>query len=75
MASTKTPKASRDALKSMLSEVHAKLSAIGVLIANMPTHGDLHDDHVDLAKSVKKLAKEAHSLVKTANKAAKKAAP
>jgi pantothenate synthetase len=59
----------------MLSEVHEKLNAIGALIANMPTHGDLHDDHVDLAKSVKKLAKETHSLVKTANKAAKKATP
>jgi pantothenate synthetase len=73
MAKAKTAQASRDILKEMLSDVHAKLDAIGDVIANLPTHGDLHDDHVDLAKRVKKLARETHSVVKAANAAAKKA--
>ncbi len=73
MAKTKSTKASHDVLKEMLSDAHTKLKAIRDVIANMPTHGDLHDDHVDLAKAVKKLAKEAHSKVKAANEAAKKA--
>lgn len=68
-------KRSRDILKEMLSDVHATLSAIGDVIANMPAHGDLHDDHVALAKTVKKLAKETHSKVKAAIVAAKKATP
>jgi hypothetical protein len=75
MAKTKSTKASRDILKEMLSSVHATLNAIGDMIENLPTHGDLHDDHVDLAKTVKKLAKETHAKVKAANEAAKKATP
>lgn len=73
MAKTKSSKASRDVLKEMLTDVNAMLDAIGDVIANMPTHGDLHDDHVNLAKRVKKLAKETHAKVKDANEAAKKA--
>jgi hypothetical protein len=69
-------KRTHDMLKEMLSDVNAKLHAIGDVIANMPTHGDLHDDHVKLAKAVKKLAKETHSKVKeAANKATAKPAP
>jgi len=75
MAKTKSAKASRDVLKKMLSDVHTTLNAIGDVIANMPAHGDLHDDHVDLAKAVKKLAKETHSKMKATNAAVKKATP
>jgi pantothenate synthetase len=71
MAKTKSTKASHDVLKEMLTDVNAKLKVIGDVIANMPAHGDLHDDHVDLAKKAKKLAKETHSMVKAASKAAK----
>lgn len=73
MAKTKSTKTPHDLLKEMLSDAHAKLEAIGEVIANMPSHGDLHDDHVDLAKAVKKLAKETHSMVKAATEAGKKA--
>ena len=68
-------KRTHDVLKEMLSDVSATLHAIGNVIANMPAHGDLHDDHVELAKAVKKLAKETHSRVKAATAAAKKATP
>jgi phosphoketolase len=66
-------KRAHNMLKEMLSDVKAKLNAIGEVIANMPTHGDLHDEHIELAKSVKKLAKQTHSRVRDANEAAKKA--
>lgn len=68
-------KRTRDVLKEMLSDVNATLHAIGDVIANLPAHGDLHDDHVQLAKAVKKLAKETHSKVKAAKVAATKATP
>ena len=72
MARTKSTKTSHDILKEMLSDAHDKLMAIRDAITNMPTHGDLRDEHVDLAKAVKKLAKETHSRVKAANEAVKK---
>jgi hypothetical protein len=59
-------KSTRDALREMLSDVNETLHAIGDVIENMPTHGDLHDDHVELAKTAKKLAKETHAKVKAA---------
>jgi hypothetical protein len=68
-------KRTHDVLQEMLSDVNAKLHAIGDVIANMPSHGDLRDDHVKLAKAVKKLAKETHSKVKAASESAKNPAP
>lgn len=58
----------RDLLKEMLEDVNAKLDAIGEMVADMQTHGDLRDDHVDLAKATKKLAKETHAQVKAIRK-------
>ena len=66
-------KRTHDMLKEMLSDVKTKLGVIGDVMASMPTHGDLHDEHIELAKAVKKLAKETHSKVKAAKEAAKKA--
>lgn len=57
-----------DLLKEMLEDVNDKLRAIGEVVAEMQTHGDLHDDHVDLAKAAKKLAKETHATVKAIRK-------
>jgi predicted glycoside hydrolase/deacetylase ChbG (UPF0249 family) len=67
-------KPAHDILKEMLADVNAMLDAIGNVIANLPSHGDLHDDHVELAKSAKKLAKEAHAKVKAARKSVAKKA-
>ncbi len=58
----------RDLLKEMLEDVNAKLDAIGEMVADMQTHGDLRDDHVDLAKATKTLAKETHAQVKAIRK-------
>jgi hypothetical protein len=68
-----TAKRARDVLKEMLTDVNTTLMAIGDVIENMPTHGDLHDDHVQLAKAAKKLAKETHVKVKAAIEGANKA--
>ncbi len=57
-----------DLLKELLEDVNAKLRAIGEMALEMQAHGDLHDDHVNLAKSAKKLAKETHSTVKAVRK-------
>ncbi len=71
----KPAKRTHDLLKELLADVNAKLHAIGDVIATMPTHGDLHDDHVKLAKAVKKLAKETHAKVKAANETARNPEP
>jgi len=65
----KPPKAGKhDLLKELLEDVNAKLHAIGEVVADLQTHGDLRDDHVDLAKAAKKLAKETHATVKAIRK-------
>ncbi len=57
-----------DPLTDMLVDVNEKLHAIGRFVAELQTHGDLHDGHIDLAKNAKKLAKEAHASVKAIRK-------
>ncbi len=61
----KAPKASHDLLKEMLADVNKSLKAIADVIATVQTHGDMTDEHITLAKSAKKLAKEAHSQIKS----------
>jgi len=55
-------------LTEMLADVNAKFHAIGETILEMQAHGDLHEGHVNLAKSAKKLAKETHATVKAIRK-------
>ena len=57
-----------DLLKELLADVNDKFRIIGELVVEMQAHGDLHDGHVDLAKSAKKLAKETHATVKAIRK-------
>ena len=63
MNTTHTPTTAKphDLLKDMLADVNAKLHAIGETLLEMQAHGDLHDDHVELARKAKDLAGEAHA--------------
>lgn len=67
MNTTRTPAAakSHDLLKEMLADVNAKFEAIGEMLLEMQGHGDLHDDHVELARKAKDLAGEAHAKAET----------
>ena len=55
-------------LSRMLADATAKLHAIGAMVLEMQAHGDLKDEHVELAKAARKLAKRAHVDAKTAVK-------
>ena len=55
-------------LSRMLADATAKLHAIGAMVLEMQAHGDLHDEHVEMAKAARKLAKRAHVDAKTAVK-------
>ena len=57
-----------DMLREMLADVNAKLQAIGETILAMQAHGDMQDDHVNLAKTAKDLAVETHAKVETLRK-------
>jgi hypothetical protein len=65
---TATP-AKHDMLREMLADVNAKLHAIGETILEMQAHGDMHDEHVELARKARDLAGEAHAKVETLRKA------
>lgn len=69
-ASARPTKAAKksDLLKDLLADVNDKFRIIGELLAAMPAHGDLHDGHVDLARSAKRLAKETHAKAKAIRK-------
>jgi len=62
------PAKKSDLLKDLLADVNDKFRIIGELMVEMQAHGDLHDGHVDLAKSAKKLAKKTHAAVKAIRK-------
>lgn len=76
MNSTDTPVATplpdaprkHDMLREMLADVNAKLHAIGETILEMQAHGDMHDEHVNLARKAKDLAVDAHEKVETLRK-------
>ncbi len=53
-------------LSRMLADANAKLHAIGAMIVEMQAHGDLQDEHVEMAKAARKLAKRAHADAKAA---------
>ncbi len=55
-------------LSRMLADANAKLHAIGAMIVEMQAHGDLQDEHVEMAKAARKLAKRAHADAKAAVK-------
>lgn len=57
-----------DMLREMLADVNAKLHAIGETILEMQAHGDMHDEHVNLARKAKDLAVDAHEKVETLRK-------
>lgn len=57
-----------DMLREMLADVNAKLHAIGETILEMQAHGDMHDEHVNLARKAKDLAVDAHAKVETLRK-------
>ena len=57
-----------DMLREMLADVNAKLHAIGETILEMQAHGDMQDDHVNLARTAKDLAVETHAKVETLRK-------
>lgn len=59
-----------DLLRELLADVNAKLHTVAEVLVAMQAHGDLHDDHVDLAKSAKTLANEAHDTVEAIRKGA-----
>lgn len=59
-------KAPHDLLKDMLHDVNQKLHAITDVIATVQAHGDLYDEHLELTRRAKKLAKEAHTKLKDA---------
>ena len=65
-----TPEAppKHDMLREMLADVNAKLHAIGETILEMQAHGDMQDDHVNLARTAKDLAVETHAKVETLRK-------
>ena len=67
-AKSSKPAKKSDLLKDLLADVNDKFRIIGELVVEMQAHGDLHDGHVDLAKSAKKLAKETHATVKAIRK-------
>ncbi len=76
MAKSKTPAPAKaapaakqsDMLHDLLADVNEKFRIIGELMVEMQAHGDLHDGHVGLARSAKKLAKETHATVKAIRK-------
>jgi hypothetical protein len=53
-----------DLLHELLADVNDKFRIIGEVLVEMQAHGDLHNGHINLAKSAKKLAKETHATVK-----------
>jgi hypothetical protein len=57
-----------DLLHELLADVNDKFRIIGEVLVEMQAHGDLHNGHIDLAKSAKKLAKETHAQVKAIRK-------
>lgn len=61
-------KKSSDLLHDMLADVNDKFRIIGEMIVEMQGHGDLHDGHIDLARSAKKAAKQTHAAVKAKRK-------
>jgi hypothetical protein len=71
-ASAKSAKRSKksDLLKDLLADVNDKFRIIGELMVEMQAHGDLHNGHIDLAKSAKKLAKKTHATAKALRKGA-----
>lgn len=54
-----------DLLKEMLADINAKFDALGEMLLEMQGHGDLHDEHVELARKAKDLAGEAHAKAET----------
>jgi hypothetical protein len=64
----RAPKKSSDLLHELLADVNDKFRIIGELMVEMQGHGDLHDGHIDLARSAKKAAKETHAAVKAKRK-------
>lgn len=70
MDTNRTPATARshDLLKEMLADINAKFEALGEMLLEMQGRGDLHDEHVELARKAKHLAGEAHAKAESLRK-------